>query len=286
MFFATGKLRVLALAPLLFLYMVIFHYLGSLDYCQTCILPYTASFAGLGAVCAGIAVSLIMHLSRKELLPGPIMAVVFTGMVITLSQTATGFATRSEYRFYPSAMLANPRPISEQEETRALAAFLKDHIKTDKPLLPIYDLVTVPYAAFLADRSFPTQGINLRHSYRQLRPDLNEQEKRDVLYAAEREGLWTDEILERWIAGGFDTIVFQVDPRNRESNLQQSIAKFFERKASTGFRGWNIHVYERICYNADHGDSTRVTVSSWSLPSVGVPIRKSSPYRRNWETYP
>jgi hypothetical protein len=61
----------------------------------------------------------------------------------------------------------------------------------------------------------------------------------------EREGLWADETLDNWIAKAYDTIVYQVDPRNRDSNLEATIEESFARTASTGFRGWNVHVYQR-----------------------------------------
>ena len=173
------------------------------------------------------------------------MAIVFTVFAIGLSQTATGLATRSEYRFYPAAMLTNPRPIPEHVETQYLANFVSTNTKADDIILPIHDLITVPYAVHLAGRSLPAQGINLRHSYRRLRPGLNDLEKSEVLDVLEREGLWTDEILETWIDNTFDTIVFQVDPRNRDSDLENRIAQKFDRTASMGFRGWNVHLYKR-----------------------------------------
>ena len=186
-----------------------------------------------------------MRVSRKELLPGPALAILFTVVAIGLSQTATGLATRSDYRFYPAAMLANSRPISEQIETQYLADFFRTNTTPDQLILPIHDLVTVPYAIFLAGRPLPAQGINLRHSYRQLKPGLSDSEKKETLDVLEREGLWTDESLQTWIDTKYDTIVFQVDLRDRESDLEQRIAERFDRTASLGFRGWNIHLYKR-----------------------------------------
>ncbi len=242
---ASGKLRSLWVAPVIFIFLAATHYIGSLDYCQTCILPYTASFAGIGALCAGLAMALASYTARKELLPGSVLMIIFAAVIIGLSQTASGLATRSEYRFYPAAMLTNPRPIPEQDETVHLAAFIRENTAPGDAILPIHDLITVPYAVFLADRPFPAQGLNLRHSYRKLKPNLTEEERTATRNALQTEGLWTDEILEDWIDTGYDTIIFQVDPRDRDSLLESRIERSFDRTASTGFRGWNVHLYTR-----------------------------------------
>ncbi len=252
---ARKSLRILMIAPIVFLFLVVTHYVGSLDYCQTCILPYTASFAGIGALCAGLAAALVMHVSRTQWLPDTALTLLFMVVVISLNQAASGLATRVEYRFYPAAQLAEARPISEREETEQLAAFLRNNTDPEKEILPIHDLVTVPYALFLADRSFPVQGLNLRHSYRRFAPDLSDTERDRMLTVLADQGLWTDEILESWIESDIDVIVFQVDPRDRDSLLETRIAQTFTRTASTGFRGWNVHIYQR---NEDSQDPNNV----------------------------
>ncbi|MDG2320594.1 MAG: glycosyltransferase family 39 protein [Rhodospirillaceae bacterium] len=242
---APEGLRILWVAPLIFFFLSATHYVGSLDYCQTCILPYTASYAGIGALCAGLAVSVIAHVSKDQKLPSWVLIGLFAVAVIAYNQSASSVATRDEYRFYPQAMLSEPRPIPERVETEQLAAFLRENTDPTKSILPVHDLVTVPYALFLADRRFPVQGLNLRHSYRVLTPGLSDSERQITYGNLEREGLWADETLDNWIAKAYDTIVYQVDPRDRDSNLEATIGESFARTASTGFRGWNVHVYQR-----------------------------------------
>lgn len=253
---APEELRILWLAPFLFFFLSATHYIGSLDYCQTCILPYTASFAGIGAISIGLACSIISHVSKNQVLPSSVIVVLFALTVLAYNETASGMATRDEYKYYPQAMLTEPRPIPEQEETRQLAGFLRMNTDPFKPILPIHDLITVPYALALADRTFPVQALNLRHSYRELVPGLSEQEAQTVNQTLEREGLWTDETMDRWISDTYDTIVFQVDPRNRDADLEQVIERSFSRIASTGFRGWNVHIYQRQSPDQATGTTT------------------------------
>jgi len=242
---AHKSLRILLIAPATFLILAVTHYIGSLDYCTTCILPYTAYFASIGAICAGLSAALIQDAAGKDELRRTVLPFLFVIVVVSLNQAASGFATRDEYRFYPSSQLKQVRPISEREETEQLAVFFRQTIASDQKTLPIHDLVTIPYALFLADRKFPVQGLNLRHSYRTLVPSLTEDERKSLASILGSQGLWNDDIMDQWIANKFDVIVYQSDPRNRDSTLESRISETFTRTASTGFRGWNVHIYVR-----------------------------------------
>lgn len=253
---ARGSLKVLWAAPLAFVFLAVTHYVGSVGYCPTCVLPYTASFAGLGAICAGVALALAWRAAKRQSLPANTLILLFAAVVAGLNLTASGLATREEYKFYPSAMLINTRPMTWQEETKKLAAFLRENTNPSTPLLIVHNLITVPYAAFMADRTFPVQSLNMAHSYRRVKDTVQPGDRAMVLRNLEREGLWTDETLDRWLTKGFDTVVFQVDPRNRNSDLRARIETQFEKTATTGFRGWNIDIYRRISRNGPTGRSS------------------------------
>ncbi|MFL2769889.1 MAG: glycosyltransferase family 39 protein [Rhodospirillaceae bacterium] len=243
--FAPSDFRLLWIAPLVFFFLSATHYIGSLDYCQTCILPYTASFAGIGAISAGITASVIGRISRSKILPSWFLVGLFMIAIISCNQLASSLASRDAYRLYPQAMLKESRPVAESVETLKLADFFRKSTSSKQAILPIHDLITIPYALFQANRHFPVQGLNLRHSYRKIRPGLTKSDYGQTLNSLEIEGLWADETLMRWITKTYDTIVFQVDPRNRYSDLETTIKKSFTLSASTGFRGWNVHVYKR-----------------------------------------
>ena len=242
---ARGPLKVLWVAPLTFLFLATTLYINSLSYCSTCILPYTASYAGIGGLCAGIAVALAWRSAKRELLPPNVMSGFFAVIVIGLNVAASGLATRAEYQFYPSAMLSSLRGASEKETIEVLVKFLETHTEPNSPVLVLNTLITVPYAAFLSDLKFPAQGINLSQNYRRLKPTLNEPERKITIAALEQEGLWTDENLERWLSATYDTVVFQADPRGLNSNLLERIERDFDRTASTGYRGQTISIYRR-----------------------------------------
>lgn len=242
---ARGSLKILWAAPLVFFFLSLTHYVGSLGYCTTCILPYTASYAMIGSICAGFAFALTWRSAKSEMLPPGLLTLIFCFVIVGLNLTVSGLATRPEYRFFPAAMLTNPRPIPETVSTQNLTEFIESNTDESQPILPIHGLSTIPLATFLADRAFPVQAINMRHSYRKLKANLTEDERVATLLALEKEGLWADETMEKWVTQTFETILFQIDPRDRNSSLLSQIEEKYDRTAETGFRGWNVYIYRK-----------------------------------------
>ncbi|MBP02371.1 MAG: hypothetical protein CMM25_06145 [Rhodospirillaceae bacterium] len=250
-YLSKNKLKVLRVIPAVFLFLSFTHYIGSLGYCPTCILPYTSYYAVIAVICFGVCIAILSQKNKSDPIKKFIIILSLTISVITMNYTLTGLASRTEYKFYPIAMFKNERPISEEAETIQLASFIKKYTDPNDTILPIHNLVTIPYAIFLAERNFPTQGINLRHSYRTIKNNLSTVEKERVVHALQSEGLWSDEVLEVWLTKNYNTIIFQRDPRSPSGKLQKRIERDFVRSATTGFRGYNVHIYRRL-HNPDH----------------------------------
>jgi hypothetical protein len=249
---ARDKLKVLLIIPGFFLFLSVTHYLGSLGYCSTCILPYTSYYAVIGAMCFGVSIAILSQKNKHKPLQNFIICGSLTISVIIMNYLSSGLATRTEYKFYPTAMFKNDRPIAEKEETEQLAAFIKKHTDPTSQILPIHNLITIPYAIFLAERSLPPQGINLKHSYRSIKSNLSDIKKERTIKALQYEGLWSDEILEIWLAKTYNTIIFQMDPRPQSSRLKEKIELNFVKTASTGHRGYNVHIYHRAHNQQQH----------------------------------
>ena len=101
----------------------------------------------------------------------------------------------------------------------------------------------VPYSIFLAQKDFPQQMININHTYRKIKNIPHN--KGVLLQAIEKEGLWSDSLLNEWIEKKYNIIVYQSDPRRQDKSLIKKIEKDFSIKATYGFRGWNIYIYKR-----------------------------------------
>ena len=140
-------------------------------------------------------------------------------------------------------MMTNTRKTEWHEDTLKLAEFIKKNTKNEKEILPIHNLSMIPYSVFLAKKKFPQQLININHTYRKIK---NIPHNKDILRKAiEEEGLWSDDLLDEWIEKKYDIILFQSDPRKKDEILLKKIEEKFSIKDSTGFRGWNIYIYER-----------------------------------------
>lgn len=245
---ATKKpLILLSILPLFFLFLSFTHYIGSLSYCKTCILPYTSYYASIGAICGGISISLINSSSNLKSRFKIISICLFMIIIVSVNLFSSSLASRNEYKNYPISMLQNTRKTSWQEDVLQLSEFIKQNTDQDSEVLPIHNLSIVPYSIFLAKRDFPHQMININHTYREI--DIKRYNEYDILNALEEEGFWSNQLLNKWIKEKFNIIIFQADPRDRYSELIDDIEKDFTRKASTGFRGWNIYIYERNIYS-------------------------------------
>ena len=245
---ATKKpLILLSILPLFFLFLSFTHYIGSFSYCKTCILPYTSYYASIGAICGGISISLINSSSNLKSRFKIISICLFMIIIVSVNLFSSSLASRNEYKNYPISMLQNTRKTSWQEDVLQLSEFIKQNTDQDSEVLPIHNLSIVPYSIFLAKRDFPHQMININHTYREI--DIKRYNEYDILNALEEEGFWSNQLLNKWIKEKFNIIIFQADPRDRYSELIDDIEKDFTRKASTGFRGWNIYIYERNIYS-------------------------------------
>ncbi len=103
----------------------------------------------------------------------------------------------------------------------------------------------LPYAAFAAGRLMPPQSLNWRQSHRHLRSGLSDAERAATLLAVEKESLWTDETLARWIERDFDVIIHEEGPGYAPPGPTPLIDRYFDLKMRTKFRGWPVSIYVR-----------------------------------------
>ena len=237
------RLVILTLTPLLFFFLSITHYIGSFSYCGTCILPYTTYFVSIGAICGGFSISLISLKLKTNNNLYYLFKPLFILLILTTNIYSTAFALREEYKFYPASMMTNTRKTEWQKDTVKLAQFIKNNTKEELTVLPIHNLSMVPYSIFLAQKDFPQQMININHTYRKIKNIPHN--KGVLLQAIEKEGLWSDSLLNEWIEKKYNIIVYQSDPRRQDKALIKKIEKDFSIKATYGFRGWNIYIYKR-----------------------------------------
>ena len=231
--------------PAYFFFLAVSHYMGSVGYCATCVLAYTNYYISIGVLAASIPLCILWQQGGNSLPASLTLTVSSTLLVVGINTFASGLATVDEYRSYPEPMLRQVRPLSQLEDINKFSVFVRENTNPGKPVLIIHSLSGLPYAVFKADRIFPVQNINPLQSYRQLKKGLSKTQETAVMAALDKEGLWTDDLLERWAASTYDTVIFQEGLKTEVGSVPEILSEQFDLTESSSYRGWNIRLFER-----------------------------------------
>ncbi len=238
------------LAPGLFFFLAVTHYLGSVGYCPTCILTYTNYFVDAGALSASLVFAALWT-RRERLNLEPLAGVLpACAVVILLNVFASGAVVSSDpavtegFTGFPAPMLRRTRPTDERHDMAVLAEEIDGALPRDKAVLVLHNLPSITYAAFQSGRVLPPQNLNLWQSYREVRSDVPADQRQAAVRALEAESLWTDDTLARWIASGYDALVYQEGLAPRPV-LEGALARNFDLARRVDYRGWKIGLYVR-----------------------------------------
>ncbi len=243
-------LKVLWIAPLYFLWLAAAHIVASLGYCSGCMLSYAPTFGGLGALAAALSLAMLAHWARQNAIPAAPCILFGAVFAAAINAFAPGLALQAEARSYPASMIGQALPASGASDVEAMARWVSANTPLREPILVVHSLgqqalPSLPYTVFLADRSMPTQSINLPASRRAVNPTLTALARESVQAAIEEESLWSEATLARWIERDYDTILFQED-RSIDQRLQlAAITARFDLAATTTYRGATILLYRR-----------------------------------------
>lgn len=237
------------LAPALFFFLAATHYLGSVGYCPTCILTYTNYFVGLGALAAG-SVFAVLWMRREQRQQEPLAGVLpVCAAVILLNVFASGAARSPDpmategLTGFPAPMLRQTQPNSERRDMANLAREIGDALPAT-PVLVLHNLPSITYAVFQSGRVLPPQNLNLWQSYREIGREVAADQRPAVARALEAESLWTDDTLARWLATGYDAVVYQEGMTPRPV-LEDVLARNFDLAKRVDYRGWKVGLYVR-----------------------------------------
>lgn len=248
---AGGPLRILWVATFYFLWLVVTHIVGSLGFCRGgCMLNYTPYFVGVGAIAAGLTLAMAARWARQRGGSPGVVVIGVSVIVVAINTFAPGVAFDPANKFFPVAMLADPRAPNEAAETETLARWIASNATQQEPILLIHGLGTqrvaeLPYATFLAGHLLPPQSFDLARTRRVIGARLSAVQKEAVQAAIEEETLWSDETMKRWIAREYDVIVFQDDKTQASAALLPDITAQFDQAATTSFRGANLILFKR-----------------------------------------
>ncbi len=244
--FASRKLGAIFAAA--FFTLAITHFIGSAGYCSTCALMYTNYFVGVGAVDGALVLVAVWQACRARALPAMPAVVLMAAAAIGLNAFGSLIRVSAQpnpYRLFPEPMLHQYQPVREAVEIEQFAQVIAGITPADKPVLVLHTQPALAYAVFRAGRQPAVQSLNIRQSFRELRPDLDPLTRNDVLKAVAGESLWTRETLQQWLNGGFDTIVLQEGSGIADYPTAAALELAFDLRTRAIFLGWSVAIYTR-----------------------------------------
>ncbi len=245
---AGGPLKILWIAPLLFLGLGLAHYLAALGYCQGCMAGYAPSFSAFGALAAALALAMFAHRARLNGFPAAPSIMVGALLAVALNAFAPLAALTPANKGAPITRIASPTP--ELRDIETVARWVAANVPPKEPVLVLHGLGTakvpsLPYAVLLSDHAMPAQSIDPLASRRTVNTTLSAAGREAVQAALEEESLWSDATLARWIDRDFDFIVFQEDRTINQRAQIGAISQRFDLAATTAYRGSTLYLYKR-----------------------------------------
>jgi hypothetical protein len=121
-------------------------------------------------------------------------------------------------------------------------------LKTKEPVLVIHglgrtDIAALPYAVAASGHAMPAESLDLRGTRRTVNQSLVGDMRESVRTAVEEDGLWSDEILLRWIDRDYNVILMQDDAGL--ASLKKEIEARFDAAGTTRYRGRGITLFTR-----------------------------------------
>ena len=245
---ARRSLWILWIAALYFLWLALTHILGAAGFCGNCVTGYAPTFAGIGALAAGLSLALLGRSAKSWNLPAPVVIISAAVAAVGLNAFAPLFA-KPPYHAYPAALMSEAG-LPERADTVTLARWISGLTPRPEPILALHSLgkaklPSLPWAVFLAGHLMPVQSFDPAASHRTLNTRLPAARRESVQAAIEDESLWTDETLRRWIDRDYDVIVLQQDSSIDQTALRATIAAKFDLAGTTRYREHDISLYKR-----------------------------------------
>lgn len=251
LFLLAGRgLRVLWIPALYFVWLAAAHVLGAPGFCNGCSTSYAPTFAGIGALAAGLALALLGRSAKDKALPPPVAIISAAVAAVGLNMFMPALAKTPAYHMYPAPLMGETTTVDERADTVALARWIAALAPRPDPILAVHSLgktqlPALPWAVFLAGHLMPVQSFDPPATRRILNPRLPAAQREAVQAAVDAESLWTDETLRRWIERDYDLIVVQHDPSLNQTALLGSIAARFDLAGTTRYREQDISLYKR-----------------------------------------
>jgi hypothetical protein len=174
--------------------LLVFHHLASLSYCPICIQAYANYFNYLG----GLAIHGLLRRFSFALAGRAIAVVAIVAAVVTAavqSWSLTGVNRPPSLRNSVDAL---------PQEVRETSAMLAQSLQEGSPIGVVGLDPRILLALARADIRVPAVSLSLGFSYRQLKPNLTDEQEAQTIKQLEELSGWTDTTAKRWIETDYD----------------------------------------------------------------------------------
>jgi len=249
---AAGPLKVLWIAPLYFLWLAFTHYVdfSAKALCETCMLPATPTFAAVGALAAALTLAMSGRMAKRSSLSAGTIVAGGAVIAVALNAFAPMLAAHPQAKSFPAPMLNGLNAPAELTYLPALTAWAAAEIKSKDSVLVLHglgrtDVAALPYAVVAAGHRLAPVSLDLAEKRRTINQSLVGDMRESVRAAVEADGLWSEEILRRWIARDYNVILLQDDTSVNVAAIKKEIETRFDQTGQTRYRGSDILLFTR-----------------------------------------
>lgn len=247
---ATGPLRVLWAAPLYFVWLALSHYWAASAEaaCEACLQGAAPGFAGVGALAAALTLAMSGRWAKRGNLPPGAVVVLGALAAVALNTFAPMLASQPAAKSFPRPMLDGITAAPELSEIPVLTRWIAGNLKTREPVLVIHglgrtDIPALPYAVAITGHAMPAESLDLKGTRRTINQSLVGEMREAVRKSVEADGLWSEEIMLRWIEQDYNVILLQDDAST--TVLKKEIEARFDAAGTTRYRGRNVALFTR-----------------------------------------
>lgn len=190
---------------LLFFLMAAGHYIGAIDFCPSCITPYTAYFHAFSCLAGGLLFALLLP-PRGGRVPRELFAAaaLLLAFIANLYLPYASGYLEHRFRLWSNLSVAGE---TYRDSLHALSAEIARFTDPDERVLVIGGTPAAHQAIYMAGRIPELTSIHQTSNYLSLRENIGDSEMPKVLAALQGELKWSDVSMRNWIGATFDTIV-------------------------------------------------------------------------------
>lgn len=237
--------RPLIVWPVYFFSLAILHYLGSVGYLQGAIVNYTNYFIVAGALSCGLAIAFFQKKFLVRWREYGAVAFAVSLVFVSIAAGPSYNKLTNQSTAYPWSSLRFPGETSDLEKVAQYRSFIEQTLLEPSKILLVHKNDALVYAVASSGHVVPPQVFDPPTHYRQPAFGLAIGEHDRLLLALEKESLWSNEIMHRWIEHEYDVVIHEEGGAYVQQDTMRLLNELFETTAESHLFDTNVAVHVR-----------------------------------------